>query len=425
MSASTLVGLACIRCGGEPGDEHPALGCPNCRAAGVPSALSTVYDLNVARATWSMEELSRRPFGPSRYGELLPPGTGSLALSEGATPLLRAERLARQLGVHSILVKDESRNPTWSFKDRAASVASLRARQEGCRGLVVSSTGNAAAATSAYAAAMDLPVMVLFAQGVDEVLSRFVRSFGGNIVVTRTKSERWVFMRRCVEEFGFYPNSNFADPPVGNDPFALDGYKTIAFEVWDQLGGRAPTGIVTPVGYGDSLFAMYKAFDELKTLGSSEIPRLVAGEMYGSISRTIEEGSQSLVKAEIDGPTVASSIGTAQSTYQALHAIISSRGAVYHLEDEEVLDAQRLLTETEGLFVEAASAAGIAALVRDLRNGTLDPDGDYVFINTSAGIKSVGAVGDIGIEPKVTDDVENFALLVSATLAGVTGGGMR
>jgi threonine synthase len=330
--------------------------------------------------------------------------------------------LARRLDVRSILVKDESRNPTWSFKDRAASVAALRALQNGSAGLVVSSTGNAAAATSAYSASIDLPIVVLFAQGVDEIFSRFVRAFGATIVVTPTKSDRWVFMRRCVEEFGFYPNSNFADPPVGTDPFALDGYKAIAFEIWDQLGGRSPAGIVTPVGYGDSLFAIYKAFSELGELSSAGMPRMVAGEMYGSLSKTLAEGAQSLVKTEIDRATVASSIGTAQSTYQALHAIKSSNGAVYHLTDEEVLEAQRLLIETEGLFVEAASAAGIAALVRDLHADSGGRDRDYVFINTSAGVKSVGAVGDVGVEPKVMGDVEEFARLVSDLVNGAKEG---
>lgn len=417
MSASSLLGLSCVRCGGQPGAEHPALGCPACRAAGAPAAFSTVYDLEAARS--GFRDLSGRPFGPARYRELLPPGTGSLGLSEGATPLLPAEGLARRLGVRSIFVKDESRNPTWSFKDRAAAVASWRAREAGSSGLVVSSTGNAAAATSAYAAATGLRAVVIFAQGIDVVLSRFVRSYGGTVIVTPTKADRWVFMRRCVEEFGFYPNSNFADPPVGNDPFALDGYKAIAFELWDQLGGRAPTGIVMPVGYGDSLFAMYKAFNELQRLGLSEMPRLVAGEMYGSLSRTIEKGSDDLVKAEVDRTTVASSIGTAQSTFQALHAIGATNGAVYHLSDREVLIAQALLIETEGLFVEAASAAGLAALMRDQANGELDPDGDYVCISTSAGIKSVGTVGDIGPEPIVSDNVEEFAAMVSDVLAGV------
>ncbi len=418
MIFSTLVEVRCIRCGAVPRDENPASGCFSCQMDGTPAAFVTVYDLEAAGETFRPEALGTRPFGPSRYGELLPAGAGSILLAEGATPLLRAEKLAARLGVRSLLVKDESRNPTWSFKDRAAAIAAARAVEEGAAGLVVSSTGNAAAATSAYSAAVGLPGVVLFALGVDPVMNGFVRSYGASIVATPTKSDRWVLMRRCVEDFGFYPNSNFADPPVGNDPYAIDGYKAIAFEIWDQLGYKAPTAVATPVGYGDSLFAMYKAFDELRKLGFSDMPRLIAGEMYGSLTRTIACGGERPVRVEQSDSTVALSIATAQSTLQALQALKGSEGAVYQVSDPEVLEAQRLLVETEGLLVEAASAAGMAALLQEHREGKLDPEGDYVFVNTSSGIKSINATGTMDVAPRVIDDDDEFSRFISDVLAG-------
>lgn len=423
MTLSTITGLECTRCGASSESDPTNLGCPKCRAEGTPAAFSTVYDVDAARGSFRSDVLETRPFGPSRYAELMPRGVGRFGLAEGATPLLRAEELARRLGVRSIFIKDESRNPTWSFKDRAAAIAAARALEQDCPGLVVSSTGNAAAATSAYAAAANLPAVVLFARGVDEIMAGFVRSLGGDIVATETKSDRWMFMRRCVEDFGLYPNSNFADPPVGNDPYALDGYKAIAFELWDQLGRRAPTGVVTSVGYGDSLFAIHKAFRELEAMGLAGAPRLIAGERYGSLSRTIERGGDELVKAEIDGPTVGSSIATAQSTYQALLAIRDSRGTVYQVTDEDILRAQRTLVETEGILVEAASAAGIAALVIDGDKGTLNREGDYVFINTSAGIKSIAAMGNMGIEPEMVTNERSFDEFMSRVLTSAEEGG--
>jgi threonine synthase len=418
MSISTLVDLRCIRCGAAPRDENPAAGCFSCRSEGSPAAFATVYDLDAARETFRPQTLDTRPFGPSRYGELMPAGAGSFALAEGATPLLEAERLAARLGVRSLLVKDESRNPTWSFKDRAAAVAATRAIEVGSAGLVVSSTGNAAAATSAYAAAAGLPAVALFAVDVDPVMNGFVRPYGAAIAATPTKSDRWVLMRRCVEEFGFYPNSNFADPPVGNDPYAVDGYKAIAFELWDQMGHRTPTAVATPVGYGDSLFAMNKAFEELRELGLSDMPVLIAGEMYGSLSRAVASGGERPVKVERPASTVATSIATAQSTYQALHALRKSDGTVFQVSDQEVLEAQRLLVETEGLFVEAASAAGLAALLRAREETGLDPEGDYVFVNTSSGIKSINATGAMKVEPRLIHGDDEFSSFVSDVLAG-------
>ncbi len=418
MSISTLVELRCIRCGASPRNENPASGCLSCESEGTPAAFATVYDLEAAGETFRPETLSTRGFAPSRYGELLPPGAGSFTLGEGATPLVRAEKLAARLGVRSLLVKDESRNPTWSFKDRAAAIAVARATEAGSPGVVVASTGNAAAATSAYAAAADLPAVVLFAVDVDPVMNGFVHSYGASIVATATKSERWILMRRCVDDFGFYPNSNYADPPVGNDPFAIDGYKAVAFEMWDQMGYKTPAAVVTPVGYGDSLFAIYKAFDELSKLGLSETPRLIAGEIYGSLSRAIASGGERPVKADRPGTTVALSIATTQSTYQALQAIIRSEGVVHEVSDSEVLEAQKLLVDTEGLFVEAASAAGIAAFLREHREGGLDPNGDYVFVNTSSGMKSINATGSMEVEPPLIEDIDEFSRFVSKVVAG-------
>lgn len=423
MTDSLLSGLVCTRCGAAPGGEPAGLGCAKCHSGGVAAALSTAYDLDAARASFRPEILRERPFGPSRFSELMPQGTGMFRLTEGGTPLLAADALAERLGVRTLLVKDESRNPTWSFKDRAAAVAAARAVQQNSTGLVVASTGNAAAATSAYAAAAGLPVVVLFARGVDPIMAGFVTSFGGAVVATETKSDRWVFMRRCVDEYGFYPNSNYADPPVGNDPYALDGYKAIAFELWDQLGFQMPDAIVTPVGYGDSLFGIYKASHELKSLGLARMPRLIAGERYGSLRRTIEGAGDVLVKVTSDGPTIASSIATVQSTYQALHAITASGGAVYQVSDADVLKAQGMLIETEGIFAEAASAAGIAALVKERDAGLLDPSGTYVFINTSAGIKSVAATGKLDSLPEVVTDENGFDSFMSDVLTADAGGG--
>jgi threonine synthase len=348
-----------------------------------------VYDLDAAARTFDIRALATRPFGPARYAELMPPGTGTLALREGATPLIPLERLAARLGMTRLWLKDESRNPTWSFKDRAAAIAATTARQHAKRGLVVASTGNAAAATAAYAATTQLPAVVLVTPEIDDMMAAFVGSYSAHVITAPTRRDRWRFMRHCVGHFDVAPNSNCADPPVGNDPVALDGYKAIGFEIWDQLGHRAPAIVALPVGYGDALFAVGKAFHELSTITGSIRPRLLGGEVYGSLSQTLAHGDDTVRRVDVTHPTIAPSIGTPQSTYQALHAIRTSEGHVVHVDDRQVLAAQRLLLTTEGILVETASAAALAAVRGAIATNAVASDDEIVIVNTSSGLKSV------------------------------------
>ena len=420
-AVSTLVGLACLRCGRSPEGGHPAMGCARCADEGTPAALTTVYDLEAAARTLTPQALAERPPGPLRYRELLPIEE-AVTLGEGGTPLLPARRLAGELGVREVWIKDESRNPTWSFKDRAASIAASMARGEGAAGLVVSSTGNAAAATAAYARAAGVPAVVLFAVGVDPVMGGMVHGFGVPVVATPTKKDRWVLMRHAVEELGLFPNSNFADPPVGVDPRVVDGYKAMGLEIWEQLGGRVPHAVYLPVGYGDALFGTFKAFRELREMGLSELPRLSGGEVYGSLSAALRGSGDRVEAVPADRPTVASSIATAQSTYQALHAVRSSGGTVRQVSEEEIVEAQRLLVATEGLFVEAASAAGLAALRADVDDGAVSRDAEMVVVSTSAGVKSVSALGLTELEAPVVGGVEEFSRLVAEMVDRATEG---
>lgn len=416
-ATSTLSGLRCIRCGAEDPSGPAASGCSICADERGRAALATVYDLERASASFDPEQLRGRRSGPRHFAELLPAEISMAPLREGDTPMLNASNLARRLGVRRLWVKDESRNPTWSFKDRAAAIAVARARSLGSRAVVVSSTGNAAAATSAYAQALGVDAIVLFATGVDPLMAAYVRGYGACVVATPTKADRWVLMRRLVEDHGCYPNSNYSDPPVGNDPYALDGYKRIAFEIWEQLGYRTPDWVFGAVGYGDSLFAMYKAFAELESMGLASPPRLGAGVVFASLTSALEGNDEFVPLAEPTGHTIASSIATAQSTLQALVSIRSTAGAVCRTPDAAIRQAQALLVSTQGIFVEASSAAGLAALVQALESGMVDPGSEVVFVNTSAGLKSVAALGYMDWQPPIAHDLESLLAHVNNDLA--------
>lgn len=417
--------LRCIRCGEVAEGEPMGAGCPRCAERGLPSNLTTIYDLEVAaRELAAAREAGLE--GPARYAALLPLGAEELASRDiGPTPLVEAPRLAAALGLGRVWIKDESRGPTWSFKDRPAAIAAAHARSLGREVVVTASTGNAAAATAAHARRAGVTPVILFARSVDPLMSDFARSYGAAVVSVASKEERWRLMREAVGERGWYPNSNYADPPIGNNPWAIDGYKLIGFELHQQLGGRLPDQVFFPVGYGDALFGVWKAFTELAEIGLADrerLPRMAGGEVQGSLERALEAGAERAERIEPARETIAFSIAAAQSTYQALHATRESGGWVSKVSDGELLGAQRLLVEHEGVFVETASAAAVAALVIQLRDGRVAAGAEVVLVNSSTGIKSLRVTPFDG-EPRQVAELSELVAAVEAN-AGEAGAGV-
>lgn len=322
----------------------------------------------------------------------------------GNTPLLDAPRLAAEIGVRRLWIKDESRGPTSSFKDRAAAIAASHAKALHRPGLVVASTGNAAAATCAHARRAGIPALVLLAHAVNPLMSEFVAAYGCEVVVTPTKGIRWALMRRCVEELELYPNSNFADPPVGNSPYAVDGYKAIGFEIFEQLGRRLPDHVYLPICYGDALWGLWHGLRELGEMGlARELPRLSGGEIQGSLEHALATGADTVEPVGEPRATAAFSIAGGPSTWQALTAVRDSGGQVSAIAEDALLDAQELLAEREGLFVETAAAAALAALIAHLAQGRVGSESEIVLVSSSSGLKSLGTGGEQG-EPEPVED---------------------
>ena len=411
---TNLVGLRCIRCGTAAEMEHFNTGCPACAARDLPANLATVYDLE--RAGPSFERaIAGRPPGVWRYDALLPfAAEDAVTLGEGGTPLVEAPRLAGHLGLRRIWIKDESRNPTWSFKDRSASLAATHAVQLRSPGLVVSSTGNAAASVAAYARRAGLPAIVLVARGVDPIMSAFVRSYGAFVVGTATKADRWVLMRHCLEAWGWYAAGSFVSPPIGANPFMIDGYKSIGFELWEQLGRRLPDWIFGPSGYTNAMYGIVKSFRELAGMGlvdEADVPRMGVAEAYDSLSRAIASDAEVPHIADLGATpaTVAISMGTAQNAYQGLEAVRSTRGSATQVSNDAILAAQRLLAESEGIFGETASATGLAALVAAVERRSIDPDAEVVILLTSTGLKTLAVTTSLDATPPFAADADEFA----------------
>jgi threonine synthase len=335
--------------------------------------------------------------GIFRHRRLLPlrDGDQPVSLGEGGTPLLPMRRIGEALGLEALSLKDETRGPTWSYKDRLAAVAVTRARADGAPAVVVGTTGNHGAAAAAYAAAAGLRCVAITLVSVPETMKVLMQVLGAEVVAVREPADRWALMREVVAGRGWVPLSGLADPPVGSNPFGVDGYKTIAYEIVDDLGD-APAAVLVPVAYGDGLAGIHRGFRDLVALGQiGRLPRMIAVEPLGPYRASLDGGGE--IPARVPGrPSVAFSIAGTTATRQGLDAIRASGGtSVVVGNDREILAAQRRIAAEEGVYLEASAAIVLPAVERLAAAGDLDPELPVVLLGTSSGLKDVGATAAV------------------------------
>ncbi len=386
--------LRCLRCGAEHAPGTVFKGCAACRAEGVPSNLAVVYDdADLSRAARQLTR-SRTPSSVWDYLPLLPvEAEHAVTLGEGGTPLLPVPRLGAALGIPRLHVKDESRNPTGSFKDRLAAAAVASARRLGMPVITGSSSGNAGAATAAFAARAGLPCVIFTTKQFPLAMKTQMAVLGTFLLAAPTVPDRWALVEAGVDQLGWFPVTVFAYPYFGSNCYGIEGYKTIGYEVVDQLGA-VPDDVVFPVGAGDAFSGAWKGFAEYRAAGLTDrLPRMHAAEVFGPLQQALEAGTDAVVEMP-SGPTVAISVGSNLSTFQALNVLRSTSGGARSASDAEMVRAQLDLARLEGLYVEMSSALSIAALPHLVEAGLVDPDGTVVAVLTSTGLK----------DPQVTAD---------------------
>lgn len=254
-----------------------------------------------------------------------------------------------------------------------------------------SSTGNQGAATAAHAAKAGLPAVVFTFGRVPWTMKVFMAAYGAMVLQIDDGAARRRTLDACVRGLHWYPVCNVSDPPIGGNPYGLEGYKTIAFELCEQFGWRPPDVIVFPTDYGDALARASKGFGEFRRLGLIDrLPRLAAAERFDSLSRALAAGLDRVPPVPT-GPTVALSIDTDVSTVQALDAIRATNGTAVAVPEEAIIAAQLDATRVEGLFPEPSSACALAGARLLREQGWIGPDEAVVALITSMGLKDPAA----------------------------------
>ncbi|MCQ1854983.1 threonine synthase [Neorhizobium galegae] len=366
-----LSGMRCIKCqrSWPIGDYFG--GCPACAAAGAPASVAPVFEsfpeLKVAGdiATW-----------------LAYPGRPQLG--EGNAPLLQLHEIAARYNFKWLGVKNEGANPTGSHKDRMSAAIVRRALDIGARTLAVASSGNAGASLAAFAAHAGLKCVVVTTEAMVRGWRKAIELHGADIIVAPSSAARWDLVSLHARSGEWYPATNFMTPPVGSNPFAVDGYRAIALELYLSLGAEQPTDIVVPVSRGDLLWGLAKGYADLVSAGLvRDIPRIHAAEPFPRISRVMA-GEDYL--GQFDGRSPLLSLGGTTVTYQAIQALLCSRGVVVGPSADQTIAAQRELAQA-GLFVESSSAIALAGLKILREQSVIAEDASVVLILTSHGYK--------------------------------------
>jgi threonine synthase len=351
--------------------------------------LLVAYDLERVQTTLSRESLASRVPTLWRYEEVLPVDDRSnrLTLGEGMTPLLKAERLGKQLGMRHLYIKDESLNPTASFKARGMAVAVSMAKELGVKKLAVPSAGNAAGALAAYAAIAGLEAFIFMPSDTPKANIIECKQTGASVTLIDgliTDCGRIIGDRKEAE--GWFDVSTL------KEPYRVEGKKTMGYELAEQFGWELPDVILYPTGGGTGLIGMWKAFDEMEQMGwiGSQRPRMVTVQAEGCapIVRAFQSGSHS--GAEIaDARTIASGLRVPRAIgdFIMLDILRRSGGTAIAVTDEELLSAVREIGAAEGIFAAPEGGACLPALRQLIERGEVSRDERVVLFNTGSGLK--------------------------------------
>jgi threonine synthase len=407
-----VIGLRCRECG----RQYPAEALHVCDFCFGP--LEVDYDYERIASAISREGIAQGPRTIWRYRDLLPVDDDApVDLGAGFTPLVRADRLAAELGLGELWIKDDTANPTGSFKDRVVSVALTKARQLGFKVAACASTGNLANSVAAHAARAGMASIVLIPDDLETAKVTMTAVYGGTVVAVKGSYDD--VNRLCAELGSEHPSWAFVNVNVRT--YYAEGSKTLAFEVAEQLGWRAPDHVVVPIASGSQLTKVAKGFSELVKVGLIEEASVrVSGaqaEGCSPVATAFASGADAIAPVKPSTIAKSLSIGNPADGWYALDVIRRSGGSCAAVTDQEILDGIRLLARTEGIFAETAGGVTIATLAKLAASGEVRNDECVVALVTGHGLKTVEALaGTVGPTATINPSLSDFAAVLGDEL---------
>jgi threonine synthase len=376
--------------------------------------LEVVYDYDAIARVMSRERIAKGPLTMWRYHDLLPvDANGDVDMGTGFTPLIKANNLGRALGLNNLYVKNDSVNPTFSFKDRVVAVAVAKALEFGFTTLACASTGNLMGAVAAHGAKARMKTMVFFPANLEKGKILSAGIYGATLVAVDGTYDQ--VNRLCSE---LADNNHWAFVNINMRPFYSEGSKTLGYEVAEQLGWRAPDHCVAPGASGSLFTKIWKGFNELSDLG-------VIGPVKTRMHVAQAEGCSPMVEAYNQGSfqvrpvrpnTIAKSlaIGNPPDGFYALKVVAASGGSAVAAPEDEIVECIKLLAETEGIFTETAGGVVISCLRKLVKQGAIKPDEVTIAYITGNGLKTQEVVEHV-VRPVFTSpDYEAFMTAMAA-----------
>ncbi len=379
------VRLACRRCG-QAAELGPNYVCPACFGP-----LDVAYDLDALRGSLKARTIEGRPQGVWRYRELLPVDPPSRGLAVGSTPLVNAARLGASIGIERLWIKDDTRNPSLSFKDRPVAMAAAAVERFSMGTLACASTGNLAGATAAAAAALGIPAYVFIPADLEPAKIDHALAYGATVVpIDGTYDDVNRICLEVADETGWgFVNVNLR-------PFYAEGSKTLAFEIAESLGWRTPDVVVAPIASGAMFTKLAKGFAELAAVGLIEPRpvRFVGGQAEGCapVATAWQNGSDVVEPVQTPDTIVRSlAIGNPADGGYAVELARSSRGSIEAIPDAVTAETIRDVARLEGIFTETAGGVTVAATAAARRRGVIRADDEVVTLLTGNGLKTPDA----------------------------------
>lgn len=379
--------LKCVKCGREYKQGEVEYTCNDC---GIEGILEVVLDYDIIKKEISKDDLKKdENYSLWRYLPAIPleDTKGIQPLQVGWTPLYETKKVKSFTGLDSLHIKDDSRNPTGSLKDRASAVGVARAVELGRDILCAASTGNAASSLSGFAAAAGLSTHIFVPETAPVAKVTQLLIYGSHVYLVKgTYDEAVELCFEAAKEFNWYDRS------CGINPYLIEGKKTISFEICEQLCWKVPDIVVVAVGDGCTIAAVYKGFKECQLLGlTDKVPKIIGVQAVNSnpVTRAFENDTDDFEYKKPDTLADSISVGIPRNGIKALRAVRESKGMMVDVSDDEILNAMRVLARATGVFGEPAGVTSFAGVMKLKEKGLIRGDENIVSIVSGGGLKDI------------------------------------